>query len=273
MSSNTDDIRGIGSDRFIRESLSTNLFWLRIMKEHSLFLRLGLPCDRRDLIERAMFFEAAYSRLLERAQRISTGGSPGAVRELNDESIRLTEMLIQYKTDLLLQMLECRLGGFNYPLLIDHIRREAIHFVNLLTQLQTGEMLNPVSAVVMEEVFWLRIMADHSKLIQHLLDPSERQLVQIADEFGDKFDMLRFQAEDFESFLQINPIFVPSLRRFNNDVMRATTNLRDFKTELRNMIAKCEVVSLIPELLADHVLREAERFLEILRSIQVERIQ
>ena len=32
---------------FIEESLRQNKFWLRIMKEHALFIRLGLPCDEK----------------------------------------------------------------------------------------------------------------------------------------------------------------------------------------------------------------------------------
>ena len=162
--------RGLGQNQFITESMSLNLFWLRIMKEHSLFLRLGLPCDQRELIERAMFFEQAFDRLLERARRIQ-GGTVPVVRALNEESIQLVRELIEYKTRLLLMMMECRLGGFNYPLLIDHIRREAIYFVNHLERLQRGEMTNPVTNLLLEEVFWLRIMADHSKFIKHLLDP------------------------------------------------------------------------------------------------------
>jgi ribosomal protein L29 len=258
--------RGLGQNQFITESMSLNLFWLRIMKEHSLFLRLGLPCDQRELIERAMFFEQAFDRLLERARRIQ-GGTVPVVRALNEESIQLVRELIEYKTRLLLMMLECRLGGFNYPLLIDHIRREAIYFVNHLERLQRGEMTNPVTNLLLEEVFWLRIMADHSKFIKHLLDPSERQLVETADDLSEELDELRFQAEDFESFLRINPIFVPSLGRFTNDAIGAIMNIRDFKAQARNLIARCEIISLIPELLADHVLREAEHSLELLRRL------
>ena len=151
-------------------------------------------------------------------------------------------------------------GGFNYPLLIDHIRREAIYFVNHLERLQLGEMINPVTNLLLEEVFWLRIMADHSKFIKHLLDPSERQLVETADDLSEELDELRFQAEDFESFLRINPIFVPSLGRFTNDAIGAIMNIRDFKAEARDLIARCEMVSLIPELLADHVLRGSGAF-------------
>ena len=45
-------------------------------------------------------------------------------------------------------------------------------------------------------------------------------------------------------------------------------NIRDFKAQARNLIARCEIISLIPELLADHVLREAEHSLELLRRLQ-----
>lgn len=258
--------REISPNRFVSESLKLNRFFLRIMKEHSFFLRLGLPCDRRELIERAMFFEAAYNRLLERASQ--TQGVP-AVRALNEESIQLTKRLVDYKTHLLLMMLRCELGGFNFPLLIDHIRREALYFIDHLESLQRGETVNPVTSLTLEEVFWTRIMADHSKFIVHLLDPSERQLVERAEEFSEEFDELRFQASDFESFLSINPIFVPSLGRFTRGVIAETIELRDFKAQARDLIARCEIVSLIPELLADHVFREAQHFLEILGGVQM----
>ncbi len=262
--SDINENKRIFEDRFREESIRLNLFWLRIMKEHSFFLRLGLPCERRDLIERARSFEMAFERLLERFQG-AVNASPQTIRALNTESIRLTQQLIEYKTMLILMMLQCQLGGFNYPLLIDHIRREAIRFVNKLQMLQSGESLDPVTDLIAEEVFWTRIMADHSKFINQLLDPSERQFIEMSEEFSCGFDKLRFQAEDFESFLSINPIFVPSLIRFNNDVITAISNIRDFKAEARNLISRCELVSLIPELLADHVLREAEHALQILR--------
>lgn len=257
---------GISSGSFVEESLSLNLFWLRIMKEHSLFIRLGLPCDRRELIERARAFEEAYDRLLEKVRR-SKGAPVRVIRDLNDESIRLTEQLIEFKTMLLHMLLQCQLMGFNFPLIIDHIRREAIRFVRKLKLLQQGQCINSVTNLINEDVFWMRIMADHSKFIRQLIDPSERQFIEIADEFSEEFDELRFQAEDFESFLKIDPIFVPSLRRFSYDAIEAVGSLREFKMQARDLIARCEIVTIIPELFADHVFREAGRAIEDLRFL------
>ena len=39
-------------------------------------------------------------------------------------------------------------------------------------------------------------MADHAKFIGHLLDPSERKLVEQARDFSNDFDQLLFQAVD-----------------------------------------------------------------------------
>ena len=42
-------------------------------------------------------------------------------------------------------------------------------------------------------------MADHAKFIGHLLDPSERKLVDTARNFSNDFDALMYQAIDLES--------------------------------------------------------------------------
>ncbi len=42
-------------------------------------------------------------------------------------------------------------------------------------------------------------MADHAKFIGHLLDPSERKLVDTARNFSNDFDELMYQAIDLES--------------------------------------------------------------------------
>ncbi|WP_366946813.1 DUF2935 domain-containing protein [Desulfosporosinus nitroreducens] len=58
---------------------------------------------------------------------------------LNQRAIALTQELIQFKTRILNQMLTCTSFTFNFPLLIDHIRREAIFFVKQLQRLQRRE--------------------------------------------------------------------------------------------------------------------------------------
>ena len=52
-------------------------------------------------------------------------------------------------------------------------------------------ILDPIQdAIINENVFWLRIMMEHSRFIASLLDQSERNLVHTALKFGDDFEIL-----------------------------------------------------------------------------------
>ncbi|MCX7780822.1 MAG: DUF2935 domain-containing protein [Negativicutes bacterium] len=115
-------------------------------------------------------------------------------------------------------------------------------------------------------------MADHLKFIRGLLDPSEREFVEQSHGMSDKFDQLQLRIRDFDSMLwHFRP--TNDLLRFEKEVTDATHRLRDFKAAAEKLITNCAVLSLIPPLLADHVKREAEHFLEILALIQNDLIE
>ncbi|GIM46412.1 hypothetical protein DNHGIG_19610 [Collibacillus ludicampi] len=251
---------------FIRESINENLFWLRIMKEHALFMSEGFDRNDKDLIREAdQFFDMFDRRLTEtRSLRLDAD----VVRRFNEGSISLTRRFRDFKSKVLLLIITCKIRGFNFPLLIDHTAREAGYFVLTLENLNAGKSEPLADKIVDENVFWLRIMADHSKFIASLLDPSERKLVTVASTFSDEFDQLLAQARDLESMVkQTEPSFFQTLTRFTGDVQSATTDLRNFKKDARDLIRQCKVLSLINPILADHVTREANKFLSILNDL------
>ena len=149
------------------------------------------------------------------------------------------------------------------PLLVDHISREAAYFANRLKELNEGKLTPLPDAIVEENVFFLRIMADHAKFIGHLLDPSERKLVDQAREFSHDFDQLLFQAIDLDS-MRPQSETEPLLDQFLDQNRVSVVSLRDFKKTARDLIEACRIKSNIHPLLADHTFREAERFIEII---------
>ncbi len=124
-------------------------------------------------------------------------------------------------------------------------------------------MLPLADAIIKENVFFLKIMADHSKFIGHLLDPSERKLVEQAREFSHDFDQLVFQAIDLDS-MRPQSETEPILDQFLDQNRVSVVALRDFKKTARELIEACRIKSNIHPLLADHTFREAERFLSII---------
>jgi hypothetical protein len=239
-------------------------FWIRIMEEHALFIKSGLPCDKTDLIDEAQSFHQDFGALLTRAERLQNDKK---FMELINDTQALLREFYTFKRDLLHQMLECKLGGYNFPLLLDHMAREAEYFMRLLEKIKGGKVALSSGMKAQENVFWLRIMADHAKFISHLLDPSERNLIQTANAFSQEFEDLYLQGRDFSSMLQ-GYTEVPSFKRFLQDVRAAVLRIRDFKRAAEEMITECRLVGLIPALLADHVRREADHFLLILTMME-----
>lgn len=100
---------------------------------------------------------------------------------LNQRAMGLTRALAQFKTKILSDVICCRIFTVNYPLLIDHILREAKFYFQLVRRLQNREEINLEKEAYEQETFWNRIMAEHSKFIRGLLDPTEDELIKTAN--------------------------------------------------------------------------------------------
>ncbi|BCG59244.1 DUF2935 domain-containing protein [Paenibacillus sp. URB8-2] len=251
-------------DEFVARSLDEIRFWSRIMKEHSLFLGLGFRCEDTQLKEEANRFYAIFEDIERRSHEFQINADPHTIQKFNTEVGIAATHIWAFKRKVLGLILQCKLPGqTNFPLLVDHVSREANYFRNRLEELNTGKLEPLPDAIIDENVFFLKIMADHAKFIGHLLDPSERKLVEQAREFSHDFDMLVFQAIDLSS-MRPQSQTVPLLSQFVDENKVSVKSLRDFKKTARDLIEECRIKSIIHPLLADHVFREAERFLFIL---------
>lgn len=247
----------------VARSLDEIQFWSRIMKEHALFLSLGFTYEQNQLIDEAKQFITLFERIEERLSRFNVNSDLRQVQAFNNEVYNAACAIWSYKRKVLDLTLRCEIRSNNYPLLVDHISREAAYFANRLKELNEGKLAPTNDSVIQENVFFLRIMADHAKFIGHLLDPSERRLVEQAREFGHDFDKLLFQAIDLDS-MRPHSETQPILSQFLDQNRVSVVSLRDFKKTARELIEACRIKSKIHPLLADHTFREAERFLEII---------
>lgn len=188
------------------------------------------------------------------------------VSVLNQKAISLTNALVQFKSSILEGMLQCRLFTFNFPLLIIHIRREAIFYIQQLERLQKHRVIDFVKEAIEEESFWNRQMAEHAEFISHLLDPTESELIQTSDTFTARFDKLEQKALSVGQGKS-------AVGQLINESIAATRALRDFKAAGTEGLLTCKIKSIIIPLLADHVLREANHYLRVLnrskRDLQV----
>lgn len=176
---------------------------------------------------------------------------------LNENSIRLLNAIIQFKTNILTNVISCRLFTVNYPLLIDHILREAKLYLSMVQKLQARGDVNLENEAYEQETFWNRIMAEHSKFIRGLLDPTENDLIITANNFGNEFDKLTEEAK--KAMDKTMP-----LKKVTDDSLDATKKIREFNKAGTEGILGCKIKSIIIPLLGDHVLRESNHYLRLL---------
>jgi len=180
------------------------------------------------------------------------------VSSINKRAIKLISELVEFKATILENVLKCKMFTVNYPLLVDHIMREARLYLEMVERLQNQKFLNLKKDALGQEVFWNRIMAEHSKFIRGLLDPTEKELFNTANAFGKEFDKLTKEAID-----AINKT-IP-FEEVTENSLQATKAIRDFKAQATRGLLDCDIRSIIIPLLGDHTLREANHFLRLLK--------
>ncbi len=183
------------------------------------------------------------------------------VEALNQRAINATAALIKFKTNILSNVLSCKMFTFNYPLLIIHITREAELYLLQLRRLQNREEINMEREAYQQEFFWNRQMAEHAKFIRGFLDPTENNLINQANNFGNEFDQLTAEAK------AAMEATVP-LAKVTDESLKATEDLRNFKAQGTQGILSCKIRSIIIPLLGDHVLREANHYLRLLKMFE-----
>ncbi|MDZ5255187.1 DUF2935 domain-containing protein [Clostridium sp. LIBA-8841] len=180
------------------------------------------------------------------------------VKSINNRALKLLDGLIEFKMKILDGMLCCKLFTVNYPLLIEHIIREAKLYRSYIEEIECNNDIDNGN-VKETELFWNQIMMEHSLFIRGLLDPSEAKLVSTANDFANEFSEL------IEEASHAMEMTMPSV---TDDTLAETIKLRDFKKAGTKGILDCEIRSIIVPLLADHVLREANHYVRILESYE-----
>ncbi|MDF2674789.1 MAG: hypothetical protein K0R09_3057 [Clostridiales bacterium] len=182
------------------------------------------------------------------------------VSELNKEIIGLMNLALTDQENLLKDVLICKAFSYIYPLMLDHVIREGHFYVMMLSRLEKRDELDSVRKMIEEELNWNRIMHEHSEFIRGYLDPSEDELIQTADKFAVETEKLVAETETLPS----QPANLPGVTRQS---LNLVTNLRNFKLQGVAGILGCKIKSIIPPLLGDHVLREANHYLRLLKTL------
>lgn len=297
---------------YVTSSLELHLFFARIMKEHSLFLKAGFASCNANEAREAEGFLRHFEKLLSDAVMLSNrivccrvlksgevftpftdcaekqtqrltgifinrgltartmqlqGRDPheepcvtqelhDRVQQLNQNALSMVNRLIAFKEQILHKVENGCLFTGNYPMMLEHILREARLYRAHLLRLEGKDDFES-KELRDSECFWNRIMMEHALFIRGLLDPSEEELIATSNDFAGEFKCL------LETSIAANAKLACGC---NGNPLELVQKFRDFKRSGVEGIENCKIRSLILPLLADHVLREANHYIRLLEG-------
>lgn len=172
---------------------------------------------------------------------------------LNTKSYTLLQRVIAFKKKLLALTLECKIFITLYPEMQEHLIHEAEYYLEILKSLQERNL--PKKTLCEELNFWNHIMGEHAEFIDGMLDPTEKNLKKVAET----------SAKSFEKLVE------ECIKTAENEIVQksleSTEEIKAFKKASTEDLLECKIKSIIPPLLADHVLREANHYLRLLKMI------
>ncbi len=177
------------------------------------------------------------------------------VSNINQRAINLVMEVIKFKEKVLSLLLSCKMFANLYSLLVDHILREAKFYLNSLEDIE--KRMKPKNGIIEQEIFWDTIMKEHAQFIRGLLDPTEIELFNTANDFSKIFDELIKKTEKAKK---------EDMFKITEETIKATIGVRDFKATGTEGLIDCTIQAMAYPLLGDHVLREANRYIRILKS-------
>ena len=228
-------------------SLADTLFWTDIMMEHAQFFAMLMPGE--ELAQpraEAQHFQASFHRHFDRVRTATIDRSNFVA--LNDSTVELTKPFADWKHRLGEAQATGKIRSLVWHDFFEHTALEAERFVRRLQMLSRGNAELDRAEVV---DFWSKIMEDHSEFIAHLLDPQEKTLIAAARKSADVFSTLRAEHKAHpdakaKALIQGQAIVA-------------------FKTVATKGIEEATIKSIIHPTLADHVRREAVKFVDELK--------
>ncbi len=230
-----------------------------IMAEHALFFALLMPPEvaAKERAEALRFSEI----FLTMHNHLDTSPPPERtdLKRFANNVAEQIKPFTEYKAKLGDAQRSGQLRSLVWPLFFDHTQHEAERWTARLEKLAAGESEYDRSEVT---TFWTNIMDEHARFIAHLLDPDEYELIEQAMSASRVFGGLHKGSLGGGAAADgVGAAGNPE----TNEVLIAAETILDFKTKATRGIEAARIKSIIDPRLANHVCREARKFVDELQ--------
>jgi len=291
----------LSSEAYISMSMEYNLFWVRIMKDHAIFIQSSLPAIQKQLTMQADRFRQQFDRLLTETIRLSNGAISGNalqsgqyVTRYTETSEQIVQQFTRIDTASNLTRMEYNIQPYNPASFTPQKEQE----VSRLNQ----NILNHTNALADFKAFLLNAQASCNLFtfsyyadLDHIYHEALRY-IEILNKLQNKDENL---TSNYMAFWNLNMaqhaksmrgLFDPTETAYFNEanhfaelfeslmaksasgtvnVEAALTNTKEisaFKADSTRGLIECKIKAIMSALFTDHCLREANHYIYLLQS-------
>lgn len=288
----------LSPEEYIRKSIEYNLFWLRIMKEHAIFIESAIPPTQAPLAAQAAQFKQQFERYLTDTVRLANGVLPKETLLSGQYYTRYTEaaeQVVQKFTGIEinrnLTRSEYDIEPANPGTPLNSQREQEISVLNqrIYGQLKAfvkfkSDLFNSQRAC---QIFTFLYTADLEHVLRegiryteiiNGLQNKENLAVKNLTEFWNQNMMehaksmrgLFDPSEDknfniADSFVNSYETLISEHTQATNDDLEHARDISYFKADTTEGLLSCKVKALMNPLYTDHLLREANHYIFLLQ--------
>ncbi len=284
------------TDVYIQLSLTYNLFWARIMKEHAIFIQGSLPPPAKQLADQAAQFMQEYDKLLAHTIRLSNGSISRQALQSGQYYTRYTEeaeriarkdtgipieLTLTQKTYNIEPLSTRQAGNAGKEQEVSSLNQSLLNLTNSYVRFKS-QLLKSQSAC---SLFSFLFTADLDHILQEairyaaLLSKLQQRDSQLLGDYRAFWtqNMAQHAKSMHGLFNPTETKYIAAAHEFaqmfdalspsdTNAVLADTEGIANFKAAATQGLIDCSIQAIMLPLYTDHLLREANHFLFLLQT-------
>jgi hypothetical protein len=294
----------ISREDYIRLSIEENLFWLRIMKEHAVFIEDALPKTERRLAAEAERYKQRWEMLLSACIRLAGKSvskeallSGQYYTRFTSEAERIAQQFTGIAINRSLTVMETNIEPAVPPITETDAKEQEVIHLNARIQNLLNSYLSFKTSLHEAQASCRLATHLYTSVLEHILHEGEDYRTILANlQSRQKPEENGAEAEQFWNHIMsdhakvMRGLFDPSEQDFiaradrfakifdslssqvigvsplYNDPLTETEELREFKAETTKAIIECKAKAMMLPLFTDHLMREAAHYIYLLQS-------
>lgn len=289
-------------ETYVQCSLQYNLFWIRILKEHAIFIEATMPPPGKDYADQADTYKQQYDQLLEVTIKLSNGAIPLSVLESGQYYTQYTEeaeRLAQQNTGVIINSQLTRMtydikpcsDGFTATTKMEQdvfmLNQNLLNLTTSFVQFQADLLNKRVSCGLFTMMFTadiLHILMEAKRYLEILKRLQSRDTALITDyksfwtqnmaghakvmrgEFDPTETAYFNAANQFANTFDLLSKAESQPETFPSDreILSDAIAISDFKSDTTCGLITCKIQAIMLSLYTDHLLREANHFIYLM---------